>query len=89
MRAHAHGHIHKMWGFKSVTQATKEDHNNLFSVCLMRCEQNIVLWVLPSRCVYRQTVASMDTHKWGKKEEGNREAVLSQPSEIVMMQSSE
>lgn len=37
-------------------------------------------------CVYTQTVAGLDTHKWAKVKRKAGEAMLNQPSEIAVVQ---
>lgn len=73
--------------FKSIALTLmKRDHNKLFSVCLMGCEQNMCIRLCP-RVVCLQTVASLDAHKSAKSEEEKEgEAVLNQLSEIVVRQ---
>ena len=62
----------------------ERDHNKLFSVCLMGCEQECVRRLLPSGCVFtdRQWRAwtLINGAKVRRVKQG--EAVLNQPSEM-------
>lgn len=85
-RAHI-SHAHKPAILRSnALTLMKRDHNNLFSVCLMGCEQNVCIWVVPSGGVYRQTEAGLDSHKWAKLKRRAVSAVLNQPSETAALQ---
>lgn len=65
----------------------KRDHNRLFSVCLMGCEENMCIGFCP-RVVCLQTDSSWARHKWEKVRRKAGEPVLIQQSEIAVLQMS-